>query len=143
MSVKHVQFNLKDCKSTQYYRLNTLIVLKVQMKWFLVAFIFQGLSNHLAMNRLAKNDKGLCWNYFGLKKHFYFTCITLCKVLPWALMISGTSPLPTTRGLLILILLLLMKVPIWILIDPVGKIYQSLQTLVYVYACVSVTQDNI
>lgn len=58
-------------------------------------------------------------------------------------MISGTSPLPTTRGLLILILLLLMKVPIWILIDPVGKIYQSLQTLVYVYACVSVTQDNI
>lgn len=100
MSVKHVQFNLKDCKSTQYYRLNTLIVLKVQMKWFLVAFIFQGLSNHLAMNRLAKNDKGLCWNYFGLKKHFYFTCITLCKVLPWALMISGTSPLPTTKGII-------------------------------------------
>lgn len=58
-------------------------------------------------------------------------------------MISGTSSLPTTRGLLILILLLLVKVPIWILIDPVGKIYQSLQTLVYVYACVSVTQDNI
>lgn len=58
-------------------------------------------------------------------------------------MISGTSSLPTTRGLLILILLLLVKVPIWILIDPEGKIYQSLQTLVYVYACVSVTQDNI
>lgn len=58
-------------------------------------------------------------------------------------MISGTSSLPTTRGLLILILLLLVKVPIWILIDPVGKIYQSLKTLVYVYACVSVTQDNI
>lgn len=51
--------------------------------------------------------------------------------------------MPTTRGLLILILLLLVKVPIWIFIDPVGKIYQSLQTLVYVYACVSVTQDNL